>query len=131
MSIRYQDTSEGVTPEHLDGGFFVGWQKPRTAAEHLEILQNSDYLVLALDDRNARVVGYITVLTDGVQAAFISLLEVLPEFQGQGIGTSLMGRVKAKFEHLPALDLMCNPNLQPFYARFGMRPSVGMVLRNY
>ncbi len=59
---------------NLNGGFFVGWKRPRTAAEHLSILQNSDYIVLALDDSDAYVVGYITVLTDGVQAAFISLL---------------------------------------------------------
>ena len=121
MGIRYQETCEGVTAEQLKGGFFTHWHNPRTPAEHLAILQGSDYVVLAIDERNRNVVGFVTALTDGVQAAFISLLEVLPNYQGRGIGSALMERTLAEFEHLPALDLTCDPQLQPFYARFGMR----------
>ena len=29
------------------------------------------------------------------------------------------------------VDLLCDAELQPFYARFGMRPAVGMLRRNY
>lgn len=130
MEIRYQKTCEGVTPEQLTG-FFTHWRNPRTPAEHLAILHGSDYVVLAIDERSGNVVGFVTALTDGVQAAFIPLLEVLPDYQGRGIGSALMERTIAEFEHLPALDLTCNPGMQPFYARFGMKPSVGAVRRNY
>jgi hypothetical protein len=77
MNIRYQATCEGVTADQLTG-FFAHWRNPRTPAEHLAILQGSDYTVLALDERSGRVVGFVTALTYGVQAAFISLLEVFP-----------------------------------------------------
>lgn len=131
MGIFYQESSEGVTVEHLQGGFFVGWWKPRTPAEHLTILQNSSYVMLARDESTQQVVGFATVLTDNVQAAFVSLLEVLPEHQGKGVGSTLMKRVVEKFGRLSALDLTCDPQLQTFYARFGMQPSVGMIHRNY
>lgn len=131
MGIRYQESCEGVTAEHLEGGFFVGWWKPRTSAEHLTILRNSDYIVLAIDEGDGHVVGFVTALTDGVQAAFIPLLEVLPEYRGRGIGSELMRRVLELLSDLTAIDLTCRPELQPFYARFGMQPSVGAVLRNY
>jgi ribosomal protein S18 acetylase RimI-like enzyme len=111
-------------------GFFVGWRAPLSSEKHLEVLKNSDAIFLAFDEQN-KVVGFITALTDGVQAAFIPLLEVLPEYQGQGIGSELIKRMLAKFSHLPNIDLTCDPELQDFYKKFGMMPSVGMVVRNY
>ena len=27
--------------------------------------------------------------------------------------------------------LLCDPDVQPFYARLGLRPASGMLLRNY
>lgn len=29
------------------------------------------------------------------------------------------------------INLMCNPDVQPCYERLGMRPSTGMIIRNY
>ena len=37
----------------------------------------------------------------------------------------------ARLEGIPAIDLMCDPELQAFYRRFGMHPSVGLIVRNY
>lgn len=128
--ITYTDTLEQITPEMLHG-FFQGWKKPHSPEEHLMILKNSDHIVLALDTEAQRVVGFINALTDHLQAAFIPLLEVLPEYQQRGIGSELVRRMLIKLQHLPAIDLTCDPHLQPFYARFGMVPSVGMMIRNY
>jgi hypothetical protein len=36
-----------------------------------------------------------------------------------------------KLNGIPAIDLTCDAELQKFYSRFGMIPSVGMVIRNY
>jgi ribosomal protein S18 acetylase RimI-like enzyme len=128
--IKYTDSVEGITSEMLSG-FFAGWRKPRTPEEHLRILRNSDYVVLAVDGERDRVVGFITALTDGVQSAFIPLLEVLPDYRGQGIGSELVSRMLKKLEPIPALDLICDPDVQGFYARFGMTRSVGMSIRRY
>ncbi len=130
MTIRYQETCEGVTPEQLTG-FFTHWHNPRPPEDHLPILQGSDCIVLAIDEDNGNVVGFVTALTDGVQAAFIPLLEVLPTYQNHGIGTELMRRVLSRLAHIPAIDLTCRAEMQAFYARFGMKPSVGAVLRRH
>jgi len=110
-------------------GFFAGWRTPRTPDEHLNILHGSDLAVLAIDPETDRVVGFVTALTDGVQAAFIPFLEVLPEFQGRGVGTELMRRLLDRLGAIPCVDLTCDPEIQPFYRRMGMSPSVGMILR--
>lgn len=128
--IVYKDSTDGIAPEMLQG-FFTGWRAPLTPEKHLAVLEHGSHVVLALDEETARVVGFVTALSDGLQAAFIPLLEVLPDYQNRGIGTALMRKMLAKLEHLPAIDLTCNPEVQPFYAKLGMTPSVGMTVRNY
>ena len=64
-------------------------------------------------------------------SAYIPLLEVLPAYQGQGIGSELVRRALQGIGDLYAVDLMCDPDLQPFYASLGMRPAAGMMVRRY
>ena len=128
--ITYTDLLDGITAEKLNG-FFVGWPNPPKPDAHLRILQGSSHVVLALDDQTGQVVGFMTALTDGVSAAYIPHLEVLPAYQKQGIGSALVTRMLARLRHLYMIDLMCDPDLQPFYERFGMRPYTGMLVRNY
>lgn len=85
--------------------------------------------MLAVDTATGQVVGFVTALTDGVLSGFIPLLEVLPAYQGRGIGQALMQRMLARLEHLPNVDLLCDPDVVPFYERFGMKGVAGMVLR--
>ena len=128
--IQYLDSGQTITSTMLQG-FCLGWRSPLSPEKHLQVLQNSDAIFLAFDTEKQKVVGFITALTDQVQAVFIPLLEVLPDYQKQGIGSELVKRMLEKFSHLPAIDLTCNPELQSFYKRLGMKPSVGMVIRNY
>lgn len=128
--IQYTDSVDGITPEMLRG-FFSEWKKPHSPETHLRILKNSDHVLLAIDPEAGNVVGFVTAISDGVQSAFISLLEVLPSYRRKGIGTELMSRMLSKLRAIPAIDLTCDPSLQSFYARLGMVPSVGMVIRNY
>jgi len=130
MDIQYTSSLNGITPAMLSG-FFVGWKVPYNQEDHLRILQGSDYVVLAIDDAARRVVGHVTAIADGMQTAFIQILEVLPEYQHRGIGTELVRRMLELVKNYPCVDLTCDPELQPFYERFGMLRSVGMVIRNY
>ncbi|NPV65512.1 MAG: GNAT family N-acetyltransferase [Anaerolineae bacterium] len=130
MTIRYTDSLSGITPVQLRG-FFVGWPNPPSPETHLRILQGSAFIWLAVDDTSGRVVGFVNAISDGLHAAFIPNLEVLPEYQGRGIGTGLMQRMIATCRHLYALDLVCDAALQPFYERLGMRAVTGIALRHY
>jgi len=128
--VLYLKNATDITPEQLHG-FFVGWRNPRSPEEHLMLLQGSDHVVMAVDGDTGQVVGFITALTDGIQSAFIPLLEVLPTWQAQGIGSELVRRMLDLLHHYPCVDLTCDTQLQPFYERFGMSRSVGMMLRRY
>lgn len=129
-AITYQEDLAGVGPADL-AGLFAGWPNPPSPATHLRLLAGSGALVLARDAATGRVVGFITAVSDGVLCAYIPLLEVLPAYRGRGIGTELARRMLAKLQGLYMVDLLCDPEAQPFYARLGLRPAVGMMARNY
>jgi ribosomal protein S18 acetylase RimI-like enzyme len=129
-AITYTDTLDGVTADDLAGGFFDGWPNPPSPSTHLRILAGSSTIVLARGPDGA-VVGFITAVSDGISCAYIPHLEVLRAYQGQGIGAELVRRMLAKLRHLYMVDLVCDPEVQPFYERLGMRTVVGMVVRNY
>lgn len=125
--ITYRDTLEGLEPAQLQG-FFVGWPYPPSPENHLRMLHGSRHVWLALDGE--RVVGFVNAISDGVMTAYIPLLEVLPEWKGRGVGTELMQRMLQTLRVYYNIDLMCDPDVQPFYARLGMIPLGGMVVRH-
>ncbi len=129
--IRYITDLAGVTAVDLEGPFFVGWPNPPDAETHLRLLQGSDHVVLAIHEGDDRVVGFTTAITDGVLAAFIPLLEVVPDYQGRGIGSELIRRLIDIIGPIYAVDAICDPELQPFYRHLGLTPAAGVMLRNY
>jgi ribosomal protein S18 acetylase RimI-like enzyme len=129
--VHYTESLAGIEASQLPGGFFVDWPNPPSPETHLRLLQGSSHIVIAIDERTADVVGFVTAISDGVLSAYIPLLEVLPEYQHQGIGQELMRRMIAALRSHYMIDLLCDPDLQPFYEQLGMRPAAGMLIRNY
>ena len=125
--ITYADTPEGVTAADLEG-FFVGWPRPPSPERRLDLLHRSDLVAVAFDD--ASLVGFVTAVSDGVLAAYIPFLEVLPSHQGQGIGTTLVRRILDRLDELYMVDVVCDASLEPFYERLGfLKLDRGMGLR--
>lgn len=126
--VSYLESCEGIRPEQL-AGFFVGWPSPPTPETHLSILRGSSHVVLAMD--GDRVVGFVNAVSDGVLAAYLPLLEVLPAYQGRGIGRELMRRMLGRLEGFYMVDLVCDEERRPFYESLSMRPAVAMAIRRY
>ena len=128
--IEYRDTADGISIGQLEG-FFVGWPNPPSPVTHLRILQSSFAVELAFDAEQQRVVGFVTAISDGLLSAYLPLLEVLPEYQNQRIGSELVRRILARLSHLYMVDVICDPEIEGFYASFNLQRRSGMVLRNY
>ena len=128
--IEYLYDSEKIQPHQLHG-YFVGWPNPPSPETHLRLLRNSDRIVLAIDTTTNNVIGFITAITDHVLAAYIPLLEVLPEYQKQKIGKTLGNKMLEQLKEFYAVDLLCDADLQPYYEQLGFRRATGMLLRNY
>lgn len=129
MRIEYRSSPAGLEANQLDG-FFVGWPVRPAASTLLRHLRTSYRCVLAVDAGGDRVIGVATAVSDGLLAASIPLVEVLPGWHGRGIGTELVRQLLDQLDHLYAIDISCDPPLQPFYERFGFTPGLAMMRRN-
>ncbi len=73
--IHYTEDAADVDASMLTG-FFVGWPRRPSAAQHLDVLRGSFRVMLAIDDATDRVAGFVNMISDGVLTAFIPWLEV-------------------------------------------------------
>lgn len=128
--VTYRYSAEGITPDQLKG-FFVGWPNKPSPEVHLRLLRGSDEVVIAVDEATGAVVGFTIAITDRVLSAYIPLLEVLPEYQGRGIGSELVRRMLERLKGLYMIDVLCDEQIVPFYEKLGMRRTIGVILRNY
>ena len=102
-------------------------------------ISNSAFLVSALADK--KTVGVTRVVSDGGYIAIIVDVMVLPEYQGNGIGKTMMQKamefIKANLKEgqFVFVNLMAAKEREPFYAQFGFeaRPneSVGAGMTQY
>lgn len=127
--IHYTDDLTCVRVDMLHG-FFAGWPRRPSAAQHLAVLRGSYRSVVAIDDAGDRVAGFVNMISDGVLTAFIPWLEVLPGYRGQGIGSELMRRILDGSGRLYSVDLVCDAPLVSYYERFGMRGASSAALRH-
>lgn len=126
--IDYIVFSQDSAHLQLAPGFFQGWPHPPSPQQHRAILEKSYLAWLAVDQD--RIIGFITAISDGIFSASLPLLEVLPAYRKQGIGSELVRRILKSLDHLYMIDLSCDPELQGFYQRFGFFPSQAMIQRH-
>lgn len=82
-----------------------------------------------MDDH--RCVGFINAISDGIFSAFIPMLEVLPDYKNNGIGSELIRQMEASLAHIYSLDIVCDDDVSNFYIIHGFSRIAGMVKRRY
>lgn len=95
----------------------------------MDLLKGSFMVVLAIEDD--KVVGFAQAISDGVLSAYIPLLEVLPDYQGKGIGTKIMNIMIDSLKEFYMIDLACDPDKVAYYKKIGFREGSSMMIRNY
>lgn len=126
----YKHTVDGITADMVEG-FFVDWPNPPNVQTHMKLLKKSSKVIIAMDDSTSQVVGFITAISDGVLSAYIPFLEVLPTYKNKGIGKELLSRMLKELNEIYMIDLCCDDDLVPYYDKFQMMRTNGMILRNY
>ncbi len=129
--IVYKFYSDELKHIEIEDGFFDGWPNPPSKETHRKILGNSYKSIVAIDDESNKIIGFINAISDGILSAYIPLLEVLPEYQKQGIGMKLVKKMLKELNDFYMIDLCCDKELQAFYERTGMIKSHSMIYRNY
>ncbi len=67
-----------------------------------------------------RLIGFGRAISDGVCQAAVYDCAVLPEFQGKGIGKSIMNSILSRLSHCNII-LYASPGKEGFYKRLGFR----------
>ncbi|NJD01997.1 MAG: GNAT family N-acetyltransferase [Ruminiclostridium sp.] len=118
--IQYINSISVTDYKHLCKS--VGWKELATKQAQTGI-SNSSYIVSAVN--GDKTVGMARVVSDGGYVAIIVDVVVLPEFQGKGIGKTMMNMV---MEHISSsiaegegvsVILMAAKNKESFYKQFG------------
>lgn len=129
--IEYKIYSDLNKKYDIEDGFFDMWYNKPDKEKHYKILGNSYCSVVAIDTEIEKIVGFITVISDGVLSAYIPLLEVIPKYRNRGIGTELFKKAVEKTKDLYMVDLCCDDDVLKFYEKFEMYKSNSMLIRNY
>ncbi len=113
--------------------YSTGWEYEFKPEELLEAIKNSWYTMAAY--HGERLVGFGRILSDGIYQAFICDLIVLPDYQGKGIGGSILRRLvkKCRDHDIRMIMLFCASGQAGFYEKFGFtkrpREAPGMILK--
>lgn len=101
------------------------WTRSRTAASTWAALRSSDLVLTVWDGE--RAVAMARVLTDFQYVALILDVIVAPSHRGRGVGQVLMDAVVShpRLREVESLELVCQPDVRDFYARWGFTADVG------
>jgi GNAT superfamily N-acetyltransferase len=112
-------------PELTDLMRTAWWMSDRTPAEVSRLLEHSDMVTtVTLADR---LVGFARVLTDYTHLALVLDVIVDESHRGSGLGAALLDAVvnHPELVDVRSLELVCQPELIPFYRRWGFTDQVG------
>lgn len=120
--MDYKELDQLTIEEALPLYTAVGWtnytRNPDTLAEGL---QQSLYLLAAYDGE--QLVGLLRAVGDGVTIVFIQDILVLPDYQGQGIGRTLMTKTLERFSDVYQCHLLTDQTAKThaFYTSLGFK----------
>ena len=105
----------------------VGWDRSEGTYDQILARHYARYTVR---DEDARLIGYMSVLSDGVANAFFLDLVVHPDHQHKGIGAEI---VRTAVRDLKAAGIRCvqvifTDDLEPFYSRCGFHIFKGGII---
>ncbi len=103
------------------------WTAHRSRQGVEAILAASDVVVGLVESKSDRLVGFARCLTDGVYLALVLDVIVAPAWRGRGLGQRLLDELLAapELERVESVELVCQPELVPFYRRWGFTEKVG------
>jgi predicted GNAT family N-acyltransferase len=103
------------------------WTADRQIAD-VERMLTASSLVFALIHRPSdRLVGFARVITDDTYLAMVLDVMVAAEWRGHSLGAMLLDAVVGhpRVAAVHSVELVCQPDLMPFYRRWGFTDQVG------
>jgi ribosomal protein S18 acetylase RimI-like enzyme len=127
MSYIWNDSLDGVDWQELQALMRAAPLGDKDAEMLRKAFTNSLYRVFVVDE--GRLVGAGRVVGDGVDAAYLCDVALLPSHQGRGLGQEIVSRLVALARGHRKIILYAVPGKEGFYKRFGFkRMSTAMAI---
>ncbi|GAA3550019.1 GNAT family N-acetyltransferase [Kribbella ginsengisoli] len=114
-------------PQLMDLFGSAWWTADRTPDDLSQMLRESDLVLALIHQPTDRLVAFTRVLTDYTYLAMLLDVVVADAFRGSGLGAALMDAViqHPRLTGVQSIELVCQPDLVPFYNRWGFTTEVG------
>jgi predicted GNAT family N-acyltransferase len=114
-------------PELTDLMRTAWWMTDRTPADVRHLLDHSDLVIAITNHPTDQLVGFARVLTDYAYVALVLDVIVAEAHRGSGVGAALLDAVVTHpaLADVRSLELVCQPDLIPFYRRWGFTEQGG------
>ncbi len=124
MSIAYTDKKEFSTSDLQQLFQSVNWLSANYPERLKKALDNCETVFTAWD--NEQLVGLVNAIDDGELTAYVHYLCVNPVYQGQGIGSLLLDKIKEKYkDYLYIIVIAENEGLIKYYSKNGFQQGDG------
>lgn len=124
MSITYTDKKEFSTSDLQQLFQSVNWLSANYPERLKKALDNCETVFTAWD--NEQLVGLVNAIDDGELTAYVHYLCVNPDYQGQGIGSLLLDKIKEKYkDYLYIIVIAENEGLIKYYSKNGFQQGNG------
>lgn len=131
--ITYTDEKKFTQQAVQELFLSVGWVSGEYPSRLYKALQHSSTVLTAWDE--GRLVGLVRVLDDGEMLAYMHYVLVHPDYQGQGIASTLVEMAKEKYSNFLYIEIMPEESKNAaFYEKHGfqkMRDGVAMQLCHF
>lgn len=128
------ETRRDLSPSQVDDlmGLYANewWTRDRARGDVERMLAESDLLFVVMERKSRSLVAFARVLTDRTYVALLLDTIVAPAYRGRGLGRLLVEHVCSapELRRVERIELTCQPELVPFYRRWGFTEEVGRSL---
>ena len=119
MKTRFEYTADHIDWKEASGVFETAFGRPKDAEKMALAFNNSMFKCFLYDDE--RLIGFGRALADGVFAAYIADIALLPEYQGQGLGKAIVSELLEMVKDHKKVILYANPGKEGFYGSLGFK----------
>ncbi|MFA5031720.1 MAG: GNAT family N-acetyltransferase [bacterium] len=126
MDLRFEKNPGLKAEQVADLRKSVGWDS--RVEKYKKILGNTYFCAVCFSED--KLVGYIDVVSDKIDDAYVRDLMVHPDYQRRNIGTKLLNMVieQVKSDGIKMINTIFDPELTRFYKKVGFTIMSGGVI---
>ena len=127
MQLEWQYSQDYIDWEELSDLYKIAPLGDKLPEDLKKAFSNSMFKCFVFDSEN--LVGVGRALADGIDCSYICDVAVLPNYQGSGIGKSIVAKLVELSKGHKKIILYSNPGKESFYKKLGFkRMSTAMAI---